>query len=97
MMYKLIYMKADYEPWWQFEGWEDHIVSCESFETEEQLKIALHKMLSEFRLRYENEQLKKEDYYAFWSEDESEYCESCDEDTQIYHGVIAVRTSAVSN
>ncbi|MET0960338.1 MAG: DUF1033 family protein, partial [Psychrobacillus psychrotolerans] len=25
-MFEVIYMKADYEPWWLFEGWEQHIV-----------------------------------------------------------------------
>ena len=24
-MYEVIYMKADYEPWWMFEGWEEMI------------------------------------------------------------------------
>ncbi len=38
-MFKIIYMKADYEPWWQFEGWEEHIVSTETFDTEEALKM----------------------------------------------------------
>ena len=33
-MYKIIYMKADFEPWWQFEGWEEHIVSVYSYEEE---------------------------------------------------------------
>ena len=24
-MFEVIYMKADYEPWWMFEGWEEMI------------------------------------------------------------------------
>ena len=25
-MFEIIYMKADFEPWWAFEGWEEHII-----------------------------------------------------------------------
>ena len=70
-MYTIIYMKADYEPWWKFEGWEAFIQSNETFETEEQFESALQTKLQHFRLTYDNEATKEEGYWAFWSEDES--------------------------
>lgn len=87
-MFKIIYMKADYEPWWQFDGWEKYIVSADTFETEETLEIALKERLQKFRDKYPFEKTRGENYYAFWTEEESEFCEACDEDTQIYHGII---------
>lgn len=86
----MIYMKADYEPWWQFEGWEEFIVSEQLFETDEQLQATLQTTLQKFRANYENETCKNELFYAFWSEDECEFCEACDEETQIYHGIIVL-------
>lgn len=89
-MYKIIYMKADFEPWWQFEGWEEHIISEKNYDTKEQLQVELEKMLNEFRNKYEHEESREGKYYAFWSEDEKHYCEACDEDAQLYHGIIVV-------
>jgi len=87
-MYKLIYMKADYEPWWQLEGWESHIVSERIFETKEELEQTLKQMLETFRKKYDHEESREGKYFAFWSEDEKNYCEACDENLQIFHGLI---------
>lgn len=81
-------MKADFEPWWQFEGWESNIVETQSFKTEEELNAALEEVLQKFRSTYENEASKDIKYYAFWNEEECEYCEACDDNSQIYHGII---------
>ncbi|MEG0439866.1 DUF1033 family protein [Solibacillus cecembensis] len=87
-MYKITYIKADYEPWWQFDGWEEHIVSTQKFASEQQFNNAFTELISQFRQKYNNEASKHERYYAFWSEEECEFCEACDEDAQIYHGII---------
>ena len=81
-------MKADYEPWWQFEGWEEHIVSTNLYMSKAQFDIGLNEILQKFRKQYVNEVCKDNKYYAFWSEDEREFCEACDDDIQIYHGLI---------
>lgn len=91
ILYKIIYMKADYEPWWQFEGWEETIQETYFYETEEALESAFQQMLLQFRAQYEKEAKKQEAYFAFWTENECEYCEACDEDAQIYHGLIKVK------
>lgn len=99
-MYKIIYMKADYEPWWQFDGREACIISTTEYETEDGLDKALHIILENFRQAYDNEQSKNGHYFAFWSEDECEYCEACDEDAQIFHGIIVQKSankSSISN
>lgn len=96
-MYKIIYMKADYEPWWQFEGWEEHIVCETSFENEQQFQNAFSELVEQFRTRYEHEACKQDRFYAFWSEDETEFCEACDDDAQIYHGIIVFANEGIKS
>lgn len=95
-MYRIIYIKADYEPWWQFDGWEEHIVSTHKFESEQQFSNAFTELISQFRQKYNNEACKYDRYYAFWSEEECEFCEACDEDAQIYHGIIIQTPEALT-
>ncbi|WP_431030209.1 DUF1033 family protein [Lysinibacillus sp. LZ02] len=87
-MYKIIYMKADFEPWWLFEGWESHIVSTYQYETKEEYESALKKLLAKLRAQFEHEEMRKEQFIAFWNEEDCEFCEGCDEDVQIFHGLI---------
>lgn len=87
-MYKIIYMKADFEPWWQFDGWEQYIQKIYQYETEQAYMQALNMLLADFRHQFEHEELRKERFIAFWNDGECEFCEGCDEDTQIYHGII---------
>ncbi|NKZ31609.1 DUF1033 family protein [Ureibacillus thermosphaericus] len=87
-VYKIIYMKADFEPWWQFEGWESHIVSEEVFDTKEQFEVAIKETLNVFRKKFDHEESREGKYFAFWSEDEKTYCEACDDELQIFHGII---------
>lgn len=81
-------MKADYEPWWQFEGWESTIVSTFLCETEKEFQERLDETLVDFRQKFEHEASKEDRYYAFWTEEEREYCDACEDDIQIFHGII---------
>lgn len=88
VMYKIIYIKADFEPWWKFDDWESYIVETYSFNNKEIFEEELEKLLSQFREKFEHEACREQKYFAFWSEEEKEYCESCDEEVQMYHGII---------
>lgn len=87
-MYKIIYMKADFEPWWKFEDWETHIVETFCFDDKKKFQEGLDALLEKFRKKYKYEEFRDQKYYAFWSEEEKEFCDSCDEEVQIYHGII---------
>lgn len=87
-MVEIIYMKADFEPWWEFEGWEKHIIEKQIFDKEEKARDYLNELLVNFRKKFSNEKIKSDKYWAFWSVKEQCFCDSCDEDLQIYHGVI---------
>ncbi|MFC5560290.1 DUF1033 family protein [Ureibacillus thermophilus] len=96
-MYKIIYMKADFEPWWQLEDWEKQIVSEYVYDTKEQMEEALEKMLKSFREKYQHEESREGKYFAFWSDNEKSFCEACDEDLQIFHGLIVQELGIMYN
>ncbi|MGX9134494.1 DUF1033 family protein [Rummeliibacillus sp. JY-2-4R] len=87
-MYKVIYMKADYEPWWEFDGWEKNIVNENVFNNKEEAKQFLSETLEKFNQKYMHHEHKKDRFWAFWSDEEVQFCEACDEDIQTYHGII---------
>ena len=87
-MFEVIYMKADYEPWWLFEGWEQHIVDKYTFENEVDAQSFLNRKLKELRENFPQEKERDQKFWAFWSPKEVCFCESCDDDLQIYHGII---------
>ena len=91
-MYKIIYMRADFEPWWLFEGWESHVVSTYQYNNIEEYEKALNQLLAKFRSQFEHEEIRKEHFIAFWNEEECELCEGCDDYVQIYHGIILEET-----
>lgn len=87
-MNEIIYMKAGYEPWWMFSGWEETIIEKHVFVNEAEASIYLNSLLEKFRKSYPNEASQKGACWAFWTEDEQEFCEACDDDLQTYHGVL---------
>ena len=87
-MNEIIYMKAEYEPWWMFSGWEKTIIEKHVFSTDIEAQSYLEKMLSKFRTVYPNEANQKGSCWAFWTEEEQEFCEACDDDLQTYHGIL---------
>ena len=89
-MYQLVYMKADFEPWWQFESWQDHIITVEEFAMEFDCLQALERKVQYFRTLYTHEKYKQPHFWAFWNEEEQVFCDGCDEDLQVYHGLLIV-------
>ncbi|MEE1130628.1 MAG: DUF1033 family protein [Caryophanon sp.] len=87
-MYEIIVMEADYEPWWQFDGWEDYVIKKFQFDTEFELEAHLQMLLRMYRQKYPNEECRNEIFYAFWDENEQFFCDACDDDAQLYHGII---------
>ena len=90
-MFEIVYMKAEFEPWWMFDGWEENVLSRRAFEEIQEAKECLEEILATLREKYSNESIKKDCFFAFWSDDEINLCEGCDEDLQLYHGVILMK------
>lgn len=87
ILYEVVYMKAEFEPWWMFDGWEAEVLSREAFDNKMDADSRLKEYLINFRLKFKHEKQNKQCFYAFWSEDERTFCEACDDDLQIYHGL----------
>lgn len=90
-MYEIIYMKADYEPWWMFDGWEEMIRRKKAFSNAVDALQYLEELVAELRSVHDFEVQRKDCFYAFWSEQEQIYCEGCDDDLQLFHGVIVMK------
>ena len=87
-MFEVIYIKADYEPWWMFEDWEEMIRSRRTFDDVTLAQEYCEGLLAELRGKHESEAMRQDCFFAFWSNNEQCFCEGCDEDLQLYHGVI---------
>ena len=87
-MYTVNLMVADYEPWWQFDDMVEKFTDEKTYATVEQYEHAVAELLSQFRLNYQAEDSREGKFFAFWNEGEISYCEGCDEDLQVYYGVV---------
>ena len=87
-MYKLILMKADYEPWWNFDDIEEKYTEVKHYPSIETYEQEAMGILGNYRLNYKFEKSKEGKYFAFWNEGEVAFCEGCDENLQIYNGII---------
>lgn len=90
MIYEVVYMKADYEPWWMFEDWEKMIQSKRTFTSAEEALKYLDELKKEFGEKYTYQEERKQCFYAYWSDSERIFCEGCDDDVQIFHGIISL-------
>ncbi|KAA0956470.1 DUF1033 family protein [Planococcus sp. ANT_H30] len=87
-MHDIIYIRANFEPWWMFEGWQDQIISQQQFTLAENARNCLEELKKEFSQRFVESEQREVAFSCYWNEEEVEYCESCEEDLQIFHGLI---------
>ncbi|PFA70690.1 hypothetical protein CN378_00005 [Bacillus sp. AFS015802] len=86
--WRVITTKSDAEPWWFFEGWEKDIVKDWTFDKKDE---AVHAFLTEWRrLKRSFPQSKSKKFHsaAFWDPEEVYFCEACDDDLQVYYGLV---------
>lgn len=86
--WEVIVMKGDSEPWWFFPEWRKDIIEQYTYSDSE---AAIRQYLSLFqRLKEEFEfvKVKKTSLAAFWNKDDISYCEHCDDDLQLYYGLL---------
>lgn len=87
-MHEIIYMRADYEPWWMFDDWEDKVVTRRKFSAADSARNYLAELKTDFSLRFSEHEERDAAFTSYWNEEEMEYCEKCEEDLQIFHGLI---------
>lgn len=88
VMYHVVKMYGDCEPWWFLEGWEEDIVTDKEFEHYEEALSYYQRewvYLSEEFSQWKN---KSGMMTAFWDPEDQVWCEECDEYLQQYHSLM---------
>jgi hypothetical protein len=86
--WKIIQTKGESEPWWFFDDWRKDITAVFECESKSDTIDQYVKKIGE--LKKDFTYLKHKNYHtvAFWNPSEKVFCEACDDDLQIYHGLI---------
>ncbi|HSP22411.1 MAG TPA: DUF1033 family protein [Planococcus sp. (in: firmicutes)] len=87
-MHEIIYLKSFYEPWWMLEGWEQDIVLRKPFSSIEEANRFKSELMDMLSAKYPEHKKKGETFDVYWEKGDLEYCPDCEEDLQVYHGVI---------
>lgn len=88
-MYEIIYIKADYEPWWMFDDWEQMVQTRKAFDNIVEAKAYLDELNALFINKFTCFEMRKNKFFAYWSPQERIFCEGCDDNLQIFHGIIS--------
>lgn len=87
MMYQVVKMYGDLDPWWLLEGWQEDVVMCDTFDNYQDA-LAFYKRewqkLSKSLPKCE----EKKDKTAFWDPEDQRWCDECDEYLQQYHSLL---------
>ena len=94
-MYQIFFTEGEYEPWWFFEDWQSLIIKKIDYPDLNDAKIAYREFTQELANQYPYQKEKEPYLAAYWCEEEMVYCESCDDDIQLFHGVMLLRDEKV--
>lgn len=87
MLHKILYLKSFDEPWWMLEGWEKDIVSRSEF-ADRQTALAHFEALAASLSKQYIHQKTRGSAIAFWNEGDTAFCEDCEEDLQVFYGLL---------
>lgn len=90
-MYQVFLMKGEYEPWWFFEEWKSLVISENAFPTFEQALRSYQEQDEQLSRIHPFKKEKNNYLAAYWSAEDSVYCESCEDDIQIYYGLLLLK------
>ncbi|WP_421378706.1 DUF1033 family protein [Bacillus salacetis] len=85
--WKILRMSGEAEPWWFFSDWEKDITEETVYTNEEEAFNQFIKLVEELKNKFQHTKQKK-NTVAFWNEDEKVFCEECDDDLQLFHGLL---------
>lgn len=87
-MHEIVYIRANYEPWWMFDGWQENTISRKQFASADKAQHYLAELEKQLSRQFAESEKRDPAFTAFWNSEEIEYCEICEEDLQIFHGLI---------
>lgn len=94
-MWKVVTMRADYEGWWLFDDWTDHIIHeiiCNDFD---EMLTAYNDLLTSYKEKYANEIIGKYNIHAFYNNCDIAFCEDCEEDLQIFYSILILNDNSI--
>ncbi|MDK7752069.1 regulatory protein MsaA [Staphylococcus ureilyticus] len=94
-MWTVAKIRADYEGWWLFSDWTDHIVEQYHFENYEKMLNYYQSIIENSKKYYDNFLVGKYNIHAFYNNCELGFCEDCDEDLQIFYSYIVLNNNEV--
>jgi len=94
-MWTVAKIRADYEGWWLFSDWTDHIVEQYHFENYEKMLNYYQSIIENSKKHYDNFLVGKYNIHAFYNNCEIGFCEDCDEDLQIFYSYIVLNNNEV--
>lgn len=90
-MYQVMLTECEYEPWWFFDDWEEHVMQVTEFPTFEEAVQEFYRESQELSNKYPFHKTKQTYLAAYWSEEEVHFCDNCDDDIQLYHGLLLLK------
>lgn len=94
-MWTVTKIRTDYEGWWLFEDWKNHIIETYCFDTYDSFLKNYEKLIREAKANYDNCIVGKYNMYAFYNNCDMNYCEHCDEDLQIFDSFIILNNEKI--
>ncbi|AID01345.1 DUF1033 family protein [Staphylococcus xylosus] len=94
-MWTVAKIRADYEGWWLFSDWTDHIVEQYDFETYDEMLNFYKSLILKSKNSFDNYLVGKHNIHAFYNNCELGFCEDCDEDLQIFYSFIVLNKNEV--
>ncbi|WP_201715112.1 DUF1033 family protein [Rossellomorea arthrocnemi] len=86
--WRVLTTKSDAEPWWFFEGWEKDIIKELTFDNRNEAVASFLMELRRLSENYPKSKTKKFHSVAFWDPEDIDFCEACDDDLQVYYGLV---------
>ncbi|PPA71840.1 DUF1033 family protein [Jeotgalibacillus proteolyticus] len=87
-MWNIIQTKSDAEPWWFLEGWQEDILQEWTFKDKNEAFGFFKDKVSTMAKKYPSVRVKRGTQIAFWDKEELLFCDACDDDLQLYHGLL---------
>lgn len=64
-MHEVIYMKAEFEPWWMFEEWEEKVVFRKTFARKIEALTYRNQLVEQLKGKYPQSEIREEAFAAF--------------------------------
>ncbi|MBF0778996.1 DUF1033 family protein [Streptococcus cuniculi] len=87
-MYQVIRMYGDFEPWWFLDGWEENIISNETYDNYEEALRSYQRQWVCLSERFPMKKSRDGLVTAFWNPEDQYWCDDCDEYLQNYHSLL---------